>query len=371
MIGYVNNDSITKDANNFAIQFASDTYLPKDSLHINLCAQRNGVDPIFTLNMPTLNQVYWDKNLEASNLFDATTEYANKLKTTSNGNVTESSSAYSITNKITPVLPQGVKESDCTVKEYKITIEPAKTTLDIDNNTLEWNVYKQEVTKKSNGTEKYGDKQLIDKVYVNSGNVSSKGKTDTITLSDSDKKIPQLLININNITYKTHTDAGQSVLANTSTVGNYNAKFAYEPGSYKVKIGFQGYTAYQQGNNGTNKTLYKYRSAENEFIVNIFWRISNAVKFSQIYKKISEDKEIQSLSITTTDKFKDYMNTIKNTQSTNINSAIHIFIKNITLYEAEHIPLFHPNMRMKIYSRSSDGEASVNIRKIGAVLEYK
>ena len=371
MIGYVNNDSITKDANNFAIQFASDTYLPKDSLHINLCTQRNGVDPIFTLNMPTLNQVYWDKNLEASNLFDATTEYANKLKTTSNGNVTESSSAYSITNKITPVLPQGVKESDCTVKEYKITIEPAKTTLDIDNNTLEWNVYKQEVTKKSNGTEKYGDKQLIDKIYVNSGNVSSQGKTDTITLSNSDKKIPQLLININNITYKTHTDAGQSVLANTSTVGNYNAKFAYEPGSYKVKIGFQGYTAYQQGNNGTNKTLYKYRSAENEFIVNIFWRISNAVNFSQIYKKISEDKEIQSLSITTTDKFKDYMNTIKNTQSTNINSAIHIFIKNITLYEAEHIPLFHPNMRMKIYSRSSDGEASVNIRKIGAVLEYK
>ena len=69
------------------------------------------------------------------------------------------------------------------------------------------------------------------------------------------------------------------------------------------------------------------------------------------------------------------MNTIRGTTPTDTNNYMHFFIKNMVLHEAEHIPLFHPNVRMKIYSKAADGSdtnvEAVGIRKIGAIIEYK
>ena len=72
------------------------------------------------------------------------------------------------------------------------------------------------------------------------------------------------------------------------------------------------------------------------------------------------------------------MNTIKGTTASDdsdYDKYIHLLIKNMVLHEAEHIPMFHPNIRMKIYSKKSDGSdtdvEAIGIRKIGAVIEYK
>ena len=163
-----------------------------------------------------------------------------------------------------------------------------------------------------------------------------------------------------------------------ATNQKFGVKFDYNPGQHKVKIGFAGYTTDTIKNpNDTvhNNKKITYRSAEVEFTVDMYWQISNTVNFAQIYKKINEDKEIKSISIHTTDKFQNYMNTIRGTTPTDTNNYMHFFIKNMVLHEAEHIPLFHPNVRMKIYSKAADGSdtnvEAVGIRKIGAIIEYK
>ena len=50
-----------------------------------------------------------------------------------------------------------------------------------------------------------------------------------------------------------------------------------------------------------------------------------------------------------------------------------LFIDNITLHEAEHIPLFHPNVRMKFYHSNDkpDDVDTYSLRKMGAVIEYR
>ena len=106
-------------------------------------------------------------------------------------------------------------------------------------------------------------------------------------------------------------------------------------------------------------------------------------KFSQIFKKINDDKTINSISISTTEKFKPFMEKIMNANFENERrlglggkSVLTIFIDDIVLHEAEHIPLFHPNVRLKLYSEplSSSVANSTNkpsIRKFGAVIEYR
>ena len=46
------------------IQLATDIYLPKDSLKINLCSGKNGNNVIASVNLPTLNTVYYPLNNE-------------------------------------------------------------------------------------------------------------------------------------------------------------------------------------------------------------------------------------------------------------------------------------------------------------------
>lgn len=370
-IGYINNDSITTDANNFAIQFVSDVYLPKDSLYINLCAEKNGVNPVFTLNMPTLNHVYYDPDLYSPEIFNRTEEQ-NQIKRIDNDAViSESESSFSIkTAEKKYTLPNNGKESDYPSNKrvtYNVSIEPEQTTLTVEKDTFKWNVYRQEVTIE-NGKEVYGTKEFMTEVYTDVANGNGQSET---------KITPKFQVQIAGKTFS-------SVSGNTNVMSipndNFGFKFDYKPGQYQFKIGFQGYSVLVDNPSDTKHhgKIVTYRSASNAFNVNIYWVISNKISFAQIYKKINEDREIKSISINTTAKFQEYMNTIKGTTAssdTDYDKYIHLLIKNMVLHEAEHIPMFHPNVRMKIYSKKTDGSdtdvEAIGIRKIGAVIEYK
>ena len=100
------------------------------------------------------------------------------------------------------------------------------------------------------------------------------------------------------------------------------------------------------------------------------------INLSQIFKKINSDKAIKSISITATDKFKEFLTqTVEQVKGSHIN----LFIGKIVLYKAETIPMFHEMMRFKLYSTTNGkidhSEAdvindSINIRKIGTIVDY-
>ena len=96
------------------------------------------------------------------------------------------------------------------------------------------------------------------------------------------------------------------------------------------------------------------------------------VNFSQIFKRIDDEYQIKSISISTSDKFRQYMNTIRGTTASQAEKYITIFVKNIILHEADTIPLMHPNIRMKLYGKSDTEEPldSPLIRKIGCIIQY-
>ena len=370
MIGYINNDSFTTDANNFAIQFVSDTYLPKDAMTIKLCAEQNGVSPVFSLNIPTLNHVYYDPNLQDANLFNRASD-TETIKKIDNTAELSSINEYNVSLKTPEIKPP----KDDTEIVYKMSIEPSNTVLNVEDDILTWNLYRQKVSVSTTGKEILGNKQLVSKIYAQGTN-SQDGQEN----QNSQEIYPILQFKINDKIYsnpKTDQDDHNADMYD-ATNQKFGVKFDYNPGQHKVKIGFAGYTTDTIKN--PNDTVHHnkkitYRSAEVEFTVDMYWQISNTVNFAQIYKKINEDKEIKSISIHTTDKFQNYMNTIRGTTPTDTNNYMHFFIKNMVLHEAEHIPMFHPNVRMKIYSKAADGSdtnvEAVGIRKIGAIIEYK
>lgn len=381
-IGYINNGSITTDANNFGIQFVSDTYIPKDSLFVNLCAEPDGKSPIFTLNMPTLNHVFYDKNLDLANLLDTTSEtdkiyQIDNTKDDYKGSAITSTSTTAYNLSSDPVaavtLPEGKKESDYTGDnkiEYRMSIEPVKTTLNISEDKFEFNLYKERVFVDSKtGQETYGAKALCGKVKAYGAPTNDAGTTSNVT--------PTVYVSIDDKGFKGYQDNKHVFVIDSNQIGRFGFVFDYAVGQYKVKLGFQGYSVYVKDPNDTdhNEKLVTYRTTENEFTVDIYWRMTNTVNFAQIFKKINEDTQIQSISIETSPKFSEYMNTVRGTEPSNADACMHIFIKNMALYEAEHIPLMHPNVKMKIYSKAADGTdidvEAVGIRKVGAVIEYK
>lgn len=372
MIGYINNETITSDANNFAIQFACDTYLPKDSLLIKLCSEKNGVSPVFTLNMPTLNQIYYDPSLQSTQVFNRT-EDTNTIKTLSGGTevnkITEGTYDVSLND---PQIKPPASEAEIV---YKMTIEPTNTTLSADQDKLGWNLYRQKVTANGN-KEVLGNKELVTEIYPSTGGSTKIKPVFLLKTGDS----------LYSNTYSATAGENHNDEMYDSEAQRFGVQFDYSPSQYKVKIGFKGYTTGKitaTSDTEHNDKTVTYRSAEAEFTVDMYWVIKNTVNFSQIYKKINEEKNIKSVSIHTTNKFQDYMNTIRGTKKTDVlppsegiaAPCMHFFIKNMVLHEAEHIPLFHPNVRMKIYSKAADGSdtnvEAVGIRKIGAIIEYK
>ena len=93
------------------------------------------------------------------------------------------------------------------------------------------------------------------------------------------------------------------------------------------------------------------------------------VKFSQIFTKVREDVKIRSISIRAATRFKSYMKKIRvNSES----EKISLYVGKIVLYKAESIPIFHKNMRFKLYNNNmNNSNTSAFVRKVGCVLEYK
>lgn len=56
---FFNNETPTKDYKHIGLQIATDCYIPKNSLKLNLCANTDGKDVIESINIPTLNYVYY------------------------------------------------------------------------------------------------------------------------------------------------------------------------------------------------------------------------------------------------------------------------------------------------------------------------
>lgn len=110
------------------------------------------------------------------------------------------------------------------------------------------------------------------------------------------------------------------------------------------------------------------------------------IELSQVFKKIENlDVEVQSLSISTTNRFKKYIESTLGTAKPRIN----IFVGKIVMYKAETIPMFHRKMRFKFYDKNREylsasysanaptvytkntDNSMIMIRKIGAVLNYR
>lgn len=109
------------------------------------------------------------------------------------------------------------------------------------------------------------------------------------------------------------------------------------------------------------------------------------INLSQVFKKIENlDVDVKSLSISTTPKFKYFLQRTLGTDKTQVN----IFIGKIVMYKARTIPMFHKKMRFKFYDKNYSNQIGgyqqgvsyitpaidnsiIMIRKIGAVLDYR
>ena len=101
MLCYMNNDygDLSK-YKHVSLQLASDCYIPKGAIKMNLCSEKNGIKPIMSLNVPTLNGIYHpyssravinltqvfkkinsDKNIKSIS-FVATNQYSNLIDQT-------------------------------------------------------------------------------------------------------------------------------------------------------------------------------------------------------------------------------------------------------------------------------------------------
>lgn len=99
------------------------------------------------------------------------------------------------------------------------------------------------------------------------------------------------------------------------------------------------------------------------------------VNFSQVYKKVKNlDTEVGSISISCTENFKAFMTKlgVKNKATAPNDPIMFLYIGKIVLYKAKTIPIFHKNIRYKIYNQDSGNAAGApSVRKIGAVLNYQ
>lgn len=110
------------------------------------------------------------------------------------------------------------------------------------------------------------------------------------------------------------------------------------------------------------------------------------INLSQVFKKIENlDVDVKSLSISTTPKFKYFLQQTLGKDKKHVN----IFIGKIVMYKARTIPMFHKKMRFKFYDKNFsdniggyesgkiyldphiDDTSTIMIRKIGAVLDYR
>lgn len=199
-------------------------------------------------------------------------------------------------------------------------------------------------------------------------------------LSEDGSSIGRIIFNDNDFSY---------------VFGSYNDAYVYDASTDSYVANTNQYNpslTYKKNDDNCEVTLKYYEDiirpeTDSEWLARV--KNNPAPSFAQIYKKIDDDEIINSISISTTSKFRDYMSQVWGTVDSSGNlvpldldkeaakgDAKHVltlFIDNITLHEAEHIPLFHPNVRMKFYHSNDkpDDVDTYSLRKMGAVIEYR
>ena len=177
--------------------------------------------------------------------------------------------------------------------------------------------------------------------------------------------------------------------------GSYNDAYVYDASTDSYVANTNQYNpslTYKKNDDNCEVTLKYYEDiirpeTDSEWLARV--KNNPAPSFAQIYKKIDDDEIINSISISTTNKFRDYMSQVwgtvdssgklvpldldKEAAKGDAKHVLTLFIDNITLHEAEHIPLFHPNVRMKFYHSNDkpDDVDTYSLRKMGAVIEYR
>jgi len=252
----------------------------------------------------------------------------------------------------------------------------------------QWDTSDAKKLKKSKGaalTKNYTKDQFIDAMINNETPTNGSDMTcNNLGIGDDRKELGR--------------DIGRVVLNNNEfsyIFGSYNDQYIYDPAtdSYVSNNNPRNpEITYVQNDDSSEVTLTYYEDVIRPE-TNAEWmaRVQNSERpsFAQIYKKLNDDEVINSISISTTSKFRDYMSQVWGTQNEDgtvtpldldkeakngdAKHVLTLFIDNITLHEAKHIPLFYPNVRMKFYHSNDkpDDVDTYNLRKIGAVIEYR
>ncbi|MBO5180157.1 MAG: hypothetical protein J6B87_07435 [Clostridia bacterium] len=123
VICYMNNEygDLSK-YKHVALQLASDCYIPKGALKMNLCSEKEGMEPIMSLNIPALNGIYHPySSKEVINL----TQIFKKIKS----DESIKSISFSTTNKYADLINQTVDSSKPKVNLFvgKIVLYKAET----------------------------------------------------------------------------------------------------------------------------------------------------------------------------------------------------------------------------------------------------
>lgn len=252
----------------------------------------------------------------------------------------------------------------------------------------QWDTSDANKLKKSKGaalTKNYTKDQFIDAMINNKTPTNGSDMTcNNLGIGDDRKELGR--------------DIGRVVLNNNEfsyIFGSHNDQYIYDPAtdSYVSNNNPRNpEIKYTQNDDSSEVTLTYYEDIIRPE-TNAEWmaRVQNSERpsFAQIYKKLNDDEVINSISISTTSKFRDYMSQVWGTQNEDgtvtpldldkeakngdAKHVLTLFIDNITLHEAKHIPLFYPNVRMKFYHSNDkpDDVDTYNLRKIGAVIEYR
>ncbi len=295
---------------------------------------------------------------------------------------------------------------ETTTITYKIT-KNDKTTLDDGSTITDIRLYDSSPENRfAPSTKGIGLDDLFSKCEWDTTNAQSKGAA--LIENYTEEKFKAAIIETKTKTNGSE-ETGNNIGADGSDIGRIvlnNNSFSYIFGAKSDAYIYDPNTDSYITNNNLRNPSIKYVKNDNSAEVTLTYyediiraetnsewmgRVKNnqIPSFAQIYKKLNDDEVINSISISTTSKFRDYMSQVWGTDDGNGNiipldldaeakkgDAKHVltlFIDNITLHEAKHIPLFYPNVRMKFYHSNNkpDDVDTYNLRKMGAVIEYR
>ena len=311
------------------------------------------------------------------------TETYYERTTTKQDTVETTTITYKITKNNKTTLDNGTTITDIRLfdKDPDNKFNPQTNGIGLDDlfSECKWDTKDSKESKGAALTKNYTEAEFKAAIINTETPTNGSEKTEN-NIGDDGRDIGRVVLNNNEFSY---------------IFGSYNDAYIYDPAT----------DSYVSNNNPRNPAIKYLQNDDSSEVTltyyediirpetNAEWmaRVQNSERpsFAQIYKKLNDDEVINSISISTTSKFRDYMSQVWGTQNEDgtvtpldldkeakngdAKHVLTLFIDNITLHEAKHIPLFYPNVRMKFYHSNDkpDDVDTYNLRKIGAVIEYR